>query len=181
MVVWLVTAVIPLIPYFAFNLGTSGSIWPNTFYAKQAEYAVVLARPFISRLIQLLYFSLGGAENGWRGISAAHLLLLPGLLFAAWRALRSDWTNHQLFRLLPLLWAGGHVFLYAWRLPVTYQHGRYLMAAMPVWVLYGLAGWIALLRLGQGSLFRLGSAGSSDHLRRFANSFCLAGRPGICI
>jgi hypothetical protein len=31
--------------------------------------------------------------------------------------------------------------LYAWRLPVTYQHGRYLWAALPVWIVYGLAGW----------------------------------------
>ena len=34
---------------------------------------------------------------------------------------------------------------YAWRLPVTYQHGRYLWAALPVWILYGLYGWGTLL------------------------------------
>ncbi len=41
------TAVIPLLPYFAFNLYTSGFIWPNTFYAKQTEYRVLLAEPIV--------------------------------------------------------------------------------------------------------------------------------------
>ncbi|MBE2200807.1 MAG: hypothetical protein IAE79_19505 [Anaerolinea sp.] len=156
--VWLGTALLPLLPYFAFNLRASGAIWPNTFYAKQAEYALELARPFALRLSQLLYFSLGGAESGWQGISSAHLLLLPGLVVAGWLALRADWQARRLWALLPLLWAGGHVFLYAWRLPVTYQHGRYLMAALPVWVLYGLAGWQVLLKMwvGNGRAARLG-------------------------
>lgn len=139
------TAVLPLLPYFAFNLWSSGSVWPNTFYAKQIEYAALLAQPLILRVIRLLYFSLGGPESGWRGLSGAHLLLLPGLVTAVILAFRADWQNKQLLRLLPLLWAGGHVALYAWRLPVTYQHGRYLLAALPVWIIYGLAGWLWLL------------------------------------
>jgi hypothetical protein len=139
------TAVLPLLPYFAFNLWSSGSLWPNTFYAKQIEYGALLAQPLLARLVRLLYFSLGGPESGWRGLSGAYLLLLPGLVATAYLALRSDWQKRRLFQLLPLLWAGGHVVLYAWRLPVTYQHGRYLLAALPVWVLYGLAGWFWLL------------------------------------
>ena len=113
------------------------------------EYAVLLAEPLVARFSRLFFFSLGGPESGWRGMSGAHLLLLPGLLAAGWLALQSDWQERRLFRLLPLLWAGGHVALYAWRLPVTYQHGRYLLTAVPVWILYGLAGWQWLLsRLG---------------------------------
>ncbi len=139
------TAVLPLLPYFAFNLWSSGSIWPNTFYAKQIEYAVLLAQPLTARLIRLLTFSLGGPESGWRGVSGAHLLLLPGLVTAVYHAIRTDWQKKQLRHLLPLLWAGGHVALYAWRLPVTYQHGRYLLAALPIWLLFGLAGWLWLL------------------------------------
>lgn len=139
------TAVLPLLPYFLFNYWTSGTIWPNTLYAKQVEYAAALAQPFIERLAQLLYLSLGGPAFGWRGISSPHLLLLPGLIVAAWQAVKADWGQRRLFYLLPLLWAGGHVFLYAWRLPVTFQHGRYLMPIMPVWILYGLAGWVLVL------------------------------------
>jgi hypothetical protein len=139
------TAVLPLIPYFLFNMWTSGTIWPNTLYAKQVEYAAALSQPFLGRLTQLLYLSLGGPASGWRGISSAHLLLLPGLLFAGWRAVQADWSQRRLYYLLPLLWAGGHIFLYAWRLPVTFQHGRYLLPIIPIWVIYGLSGWVLLL------------------------------------
>jgi len=151
----LATAV-PLFPYFAFNLSTSGSIWPNTFYAKQIEYQALLSTPLVSRFVGLLYFSLGGPEVGWRGVSSAHLLLLPGVVVAGWRALSADWRSRVLVRTLPLWWAGGHVLLYAWRLPVTYQHGRYLFAALPVWVLYGLAGWLWVMgKLGNGRQARI--------------------------
>jgi len=139
-------AALTLVPYFAFNLASSGRIWPNTFYAKQAEYANLLAEPLLQRLAQLLFFSLGGPENGWRGISGAHLLLLPGLLIAGWQGLRSDWRQRRLLYTLPLLWAGGHVLLYALRLPVTYQRGRYLWPTLPIWIIYGLAGWHFLLQ-----------------------------------
>jgi hypothetical protein len=138
------TAVLPLLPYFLFNTWSSGHLWPNTYYAKQTEYAILLARPFIGRLAQLLFFSLGGPESGWQGMSSAHLLLLPGVIVAGWQALRADWTHKRLCHVLPLLWAGGHVFLYAWRLPVMFQHGRYIQPIIPVWVLFGLAGWLML-------------------------------------
>ena len=138
-------ALLLLVPYFLFNRWASGQWWPNTFYAKQAEYTALLSRPLPLRLLALLYYSVGGPPAGWRGISAAHLLLLPGLLSAGWRALQHDWSRKQLLATVPLLWAGGHVLLYAWRLPVTYQHGRYLLPAVPIWIIYGLAGWLPLL------------------------------------
>ena len=154
---WGGVALLLILPYFAFNYWLSGTAWPNTFYAKQEEYAIVLAQPFGLRLASLLYLSLGGPPQGWQGMSSPHLLLLPGLIWAGWLALRTDWLQKRLWYTLPLLWAGGHVLLYAWRLPVTYQHGRYIMAAMPVWALYGLAGSIALLLLFEdeiGTLLR---------------------------
>lgn len=144
------TAVIPLIPYFLFNMWANGTLWPNTMDAKQTEYAALLAQPIWSRTFQLLFLSLGGPESGWQGSSSAHLLLLPGLFYATWRAVKADWQHRQLAQTLLLLWAGGHVVLYAWRLPVTYQHGRYLLAIIPVWVLYGLAGWLQLLFQREG-------------------------------
>jgi hypothetical protein len=149
---FVMAAAVPLLPYIALNYSSSGRIWPNTFYAKQAEYAAELARPFLARLAKLLFFSLGGPASGWRGLSSAHLLLLPGLLLAGWQAVRADWQARQLRFSLPLLWAGGHIFLYAWRLPVTYHHGRYLWAALPFWILYGLAGWHSLFALARARL-----------------------------
>ena len=139
------TAVLFLIPYFLFNWLSSGTVWPNTFYAKQTEYAALLTVPFLQRFAQLLYFSLGGPAVGIRGMSGPHLLLLPGLVFAAWKAVQIDWSQRKLSATLPLLWAGGHIFLYAWRLPLAFQHGRYLLAAFPIWIIFGLAGWTMLL------------------------------------
>ncbi len=139
-----VTITAVLAPYFFFNWTTSGTIWPSTFYAKQAEYAILLETFIVQRFVQLLYFSLGGASAGWQGISAAHLLLLPGLIWGGIVALQTDLQQRQLRMTIPLLWAGGHILLYAWRLPLTFQHGRYLMAATPVWIIYGFAGWVLL-------------------------------------
>lgn len=142
---FIATAALPLIPYFAFNHATSGQWWPNTLYAKQIEYATLLTRPLPIRFSQLLYLSLGGPAEGWRGLSNAHLLLLPGLLVSGWSAIQTDWQNRRLQATLPLYWALAHTALYAWRLPVTYQHGRYLLVIIPVWLLFGLAGWGQLL------------------------------------
>lgn len=146
---FLLLALLPLLPYFALNLSLSKQLWPNTLYAKQAEYAVLLQQPLWQRLLRLFYLSTGGPETGWRGISGARLLLLPGLLWAAGEAARADWRERRLGHLLPLLWAAGHVAAYALRLPVTYQHGRYLLAIAPVWIVYGLSGWVSLLGTGR--------------------------------
>ncbi len=143
--IFLAFAALPLIPYFALNLQTSGTLWPNTFYAKQSEYAFLWDQPFIVRGLQLLFFALGGPAEGVRGISGAHLLLLPGVVIAIWTAVGVDWRQRRLMQTLPLLWAGGHILLYAWRLPVTYQHGRYLLPTIPIFVMYGLAGWMDVI------------------------------------
>lgn len=146
---FLLAALLPLLPYFALNLTLSDQLWPNTLYAKQAEYAALLQAPFWQRLLRLFYLSAGGPESGWRGISGARLLLLPGLLWAVYESARVDWRARRLARLLPLLWAAGHVAAYALRLPVTYQHGRYLLGIVPVWIVYGLSGWAAMLDRGR--------------------------------
>jgi len=40
------------------------------------------------------------------------------------------------------VWFVGFLALYAWRLPVTYQYGRYVIPAMPVFFLLALAGLV---------------------------------------
>jgi hypothetical protein len=144
---YMIAAALVLTPYFALNLVTSGRLWPNTFYAKQAEYAYLWRESLLARLLRLAYFSAGGPAEGWRGMSGPRLLLLPGLLAAGWQALSADWRARRLLHLAPLLWVAGHLFVYAWRLPVLYQHGRYVMPLIPVVVLYGLAGWFWLAGL----------------------------------
>ncbi|MEW6093174.1 MAG: hypothetical protein AB1531_04325 [Chloroflexota bacterium] len=119
--------------YLLFNLGLAGSLWPNTFYAKQAEYAVLLQQPFLARL----------ANEPLQLLTGAGIFLLPGLILALVSATRRrDWGV-----LAIATWMAGFLVLYAWRLPATYQHGRYIMPVMPVYFLLGLAGMAEFLLL----------------------------------
>jgi len=119
------------VPYLVFNRLLAGAWWPNTFFAKQAEYAVLSAIPIWKRFLSQAGLPLVGAGA----------LLLPVFIFSLVDALRlRRWAY-----LSGGLWVAGFLLLYAWRLPVTYQHGRYIMPAMPVffiWGVSGIAGWI---------------------------------------
>jgi hypothetical protein len=62
------------------------------------------------------------------------LALLPGVVGWLIVSIRKrDWGT-----LAGMVWFAGYLFLYVERLPV-YQHGRYVMPAMPVFFLWGLA------------------------------------------
>ena len=114
------------LPYLAFNLNFSGEIWPSTFYAKQAEYASMLEQPLALRLVQQWGIGLVGAGA----------VLAPGLGISIWQdAARRRWA-----RLAPILWWLTFLAVYAARLPVTYQHGRYAMVAIPVMLVLGWEG-----------------------------------------
>ena len=51
--------------------------------------------------------------------------------------------------LAALIWCAGYIWLYISRLPV-YQHGRYLMPAMPIFLLFGL---LAFAEFDSGKMF----------------------------
>jgi uncharacterized protein YebE (UPF0316 family) len=115
-----------VVGYLVFNFQTAGTLFPNTFYAKQAEYAVLFNQPLLSRFSNLLLQPFIGAA----------ILLVPGIIFELLFAIKNKrWLEVALF-----LWAVGYIGIYAVRLPVTYQHGRYMMPAMPVFFLLGLLG-----------------------------------------
>lgn len=122
-----------LLPYVAVHLGLSGAPMPNAFYAKQAEYAAWQARPVAERFATgVLQLSAGPA-----------VLLWPGLGLAAVQIARKGD-----FRLtMALLWCILYPAIYLLRLP-AYQHGRYLMPAMPMLLLLAVLG---ALRLGASS------------------------------
>ena len=123
---------VAFLPYLYFNWRLAGSWWPNTFYAKQAEYAVYQQIPYLERYLSLALLPLIGAGA----------LLLPGLLYQGWCAVRSrDWVS-----ISAILWWVGYTGVYASRLPVTYQHGRYLIPAMPVYFILGLIGITKIIR-----------------------------------
>jgi hypothetical protein len=129
--------------YLLFNLVVTDSPWPNTFYAKQAEYAVYLQKPFLERL---------GAE-ALQPMIGAGIILLAGFLLVLIKAIRKrEWGT-----LAAILWLAGFLGLYAWRLPVTYQHGRYVIPAMPIYFCVGLAGIAGLLPNPRHMWERLGT------------------------
>jgi len=118
----------PFALYLLFNLMISHQPWPNTFYAKQAEYSVFLKTPFLERW---------GSE-ALPLLTGVGVILLPGVVQAIISAVRRRaWGV-----LAAAVWLVGFLALYAWFLPVTYQHGRYVMPAMPIFFLLGLAGMV---------------------------------------
>lgn len=127
-------AVIALVlaPYLWFNYRTNGALLPNTFYAKSAEYASLTEQGnLVTRWLNLYRQPLTGAQ----------LLLAPGLLFLLYELLKARrWAV-----LVPAAWLAALPALYAWRLPVDYQFGRYMMPIIPWLVLFGVVGTAALL------------------------------------
>ena len=128
-----------LASYLLFNLSVSGLPLPNTFYAKQAEYASYLQIPFIQRL----------ASEALQPMIGVGIVLLPGLILACVNAIRKKEWNI----LVAIIWLVGLLGLYAWRLPVTYQHGRYVIPAIPIYTILCLVGLVEFSQI-HGKHFR---------------------------
>jgi hypothetical protein len=134
---------LPLIPYLVFHYTTTGFPLPNTFYAKQEEYRALLALyPVWRRWLMMAGVTLVGGQ----------VLLLPGFVYSVWRSisnLQSPDSEPGPAVYGPLLcatWWFMHLALYALRLPVTYQHGRYQIPVIPFFILLGVGGTAYLLR-----------------------------------
>lgn len=114
--------------YGLFNYSISGSIFPNTYYAKQVEYVDVLMLPLYQRLGTLFLVPLSGAG----------ILLVPGFIFSIITAIhKQNW-----WMITAVLWFFGYGIIYALRLPMTYQHGRYLIPMVPMFYLIGIIGTV---------------------------------------
>jgi hypothetical protein len=129
--------------YLLFNLMLSGNPFPNTFYAKQAEYVAWQVKPLFEKLgLHLLQLLTGPS-----------LILIPGVGIWLVKSIRErSWGT-----LAGMVWFVGYVMLYAMRLP-PYQHGRYIMPAMPIFFLWGL--------LGVARIFQKTEAGPAVNLLR---------------
>ncbi len=118
--------------YLNFNRWLADAWWPNTFYAKQTEYAIHRQFPLSQRLFSQFSLLLVGVG----------VVLLPGYLYSFYSSYRKkSWGAISAW-----LWVIGFVGLYAIRLPVTYQHGRYIMPVVPVFLLLGYAGVAEIVR-----------------------------------
>jgi len=114
--------------YFLFNLIIAGTPFPNTYYAKQAEYAILQNLPFYSRFLSIFLLPITGV--GFFLVPGVVLLLIRSIKIREWGILAG------------MIWFTGYIVIYAWRLPVTYQHGRYIIPAMPIYFIFGLAGML---------------------------------------
>jgi len=127
-------------PYMIFNQVLAGDWWPNTFYAKQAEYVSLTQTPLLKRYISQISLPMVGAGS----------LLLPGFVLITLKSIRRKaWDV-----LAGELWLGGYLLIYALRLPVTYQHGRYIIPAMPVYFIFSLSGMASWIQLNSPNLWR---------------------------
>lgn len=122
-----------LVSYGAFNYRLSGNFFPNTFYAKAAEYRELVERfPIWVRFWRVISPALVGAQ----------VMLLPGLFWSAAKGLRA---RDRALKAVAVAWIILLPLAYAFRLPVGYQHGRYVMPVIPVLVALGVPGTLELM------------------------------------
>lgn len=128
-------------PYLLLNLQLNGSIFPATADAKQAQHALLLAIPFTTRFSQMVIPIIAGGQ----------FLLIPGMVYFVGSTLLKVRRKRQLLvYFIPMVWAAALVALYAARLPAAYQHGRYVIPALPGMIVLGVVGTYHLWRLGAG-------------------------------
>jgi hypothetical protein len=131
----LIQLILPLLVlvflYGWLNYSLSGKYFPNTFYSKQFEYAGALSLPLWRRLGQAFLVPMVGGG----------LFLIPGFINSIKNAIqkRSVWLVSL------LCWFIGYGILYAVKLPVIYQHGRYLFPLIPAFFILGICGTNDLL------------------------------------
>jgi hypothetical protein len=117
-----------VLPYVFFNLALSGNAMPNTFYAKQAEYGLFWhSKPVLERVSEYL----------WPILASPFLALTPAALY--W--LRKRIIEQHWGAIAGLLWVIGYISIYFASLP-AYQHGRYIIPALPVLYLWGILGFL---------------------------------------
>jgi hypothetical protein len=127
------------VPYVILNRSLSGMIFPNTFLAKQTEYAILLQQNIFLRLWNLFKLPFSGVG----------IILLPGFIYQI-----IQFVKHKEWRSLGIvIWFLGFILIYVLRLPVTYQNGRYLIPTMAIPIVFGGVGTFGLLERIRPSRF----------------------------
>jgi hypothetical protein len=134
------------LPYVFFNLALSESPMPNTFYAKRAEYeSFWQSKTLLERFGEYLFPI----------IASPFLVIIPGAFVWLRRRIRArDWGT-----VASLIWAAGYIGIYALNLP-AYQHGRYIIPALPLLYVWGMLGFLEYVLSPQANQ-RLVQIGSS--------------------
>ncbi len=130
-------------PYLVFNLQLTGGLLPDTAAAKQAQSAPLLQASYPVRLMNMIIPLTAGGQA----------FLLPGVIWFIWRILRESRHDRQRWLLLlTVVWVIGLIALYAARLPAYYQHGRYVIPALPAFIVAGVIGTVWLVQAARSSL-----------------------------
>jgi hypothetical protein len=135
-------SLIVLSPYIAFNIAQTGGLLPDTAAAKQAYAAPILALGYFWRVQQMTIPLLAGAQ----------ILLIPGMivyLFALFGVRPRAFA--AVYGLLPA-WGVALILLYAAWLPLPFQHGRYVIPALPALIVCGVVGTAIMLHAAKASL-----------------------------
>jgi hypothetical protein len=116
---------------------------PDTAAAKQAENAPLLLDSYPERVIKMVQPLVAGVQ----------LFFVPGMIFFVVRQLQAFRQDRRtLLLIVPVLWSIGLIALYAARLPAYYQHGRYVIPALPAFIVVGVAGTIQLISAARKSV-----------------------------
>ncbi len=124
-------------PYLLLNLNLTGGVLPATSDAKFAQHAPILAESYLLRVLSMVIPIIAGGQ----------VLLLPGFVYFMFKLLRNLRTDRAVWlHLLPVVWVVALILLYAARLPASYQHGRYVIPALPALIVAGVIGtrWLLL-------------------------------------
>src|SRR5690606_24218051 len=88
-------------------------------------------------------------------IASPFLVIIPGAFVWLRRRIRArDWGT-----VASLIWAAGYIGIYALNLP-AYQHGRYIIPALPLLYVWGMLGFLEYVLSPQANQ-RLVQIGSS--------------------
>ncbi|MBL8154301.1 MAG: hypothetical protein JNM70_08970 [Anaerolineae bacterium] len=136
-----VVFMVVLTPYLILNLQITGGLLPDTAAAKTAQNAPLLKASFPSRVVSMVTPLVAGTL----------LFLIPGIV--GWTITQArQMTRGSVLVWLPLLWGIGLIGLYAARLPAYYHHGRYVIPALPVFIVLGTVGTLELLQAGRRTM-----------------------------
>lgn len=114
--------------YLLFNLALSGNPMPNTFYAKQAEYETFWHSKSLGERIIEYFLPI---------IASPFIALIPGTILWLIKIFREkNWGA-----ISGVIWFIGYIGIYFARLP-AYQHGRYIIPALPILYLWGMLGML---------------------------------------
>ncbi|MDX2140632.1 MAG: hypothetical protein SF123_21295 [Chloroflexota bacterium] len=137
--------IVVLAPYLIFNYQVTGGLLPNTAASKRADLMVLFLTPYPQRVIDLLVPLSAGPQ----------LLLLTGTLMFVIAQVRALPTERKRWLLLvPLAWSLALVLLYAAYLPAYFQHGRYVIPALPTFIMCSVVGLALLARWGRRVMLR---------------------------